>query len=477
MPSPSPASFLRKWWPPPVRWAAPLLVLVFGLAATGYNYWLSLEVDLNQRLQTARTRAGGVTQRVAALAELMMANDRPDLIRRSLVYQFDVYDLVMAAVVDDRGIVIGDSSGKLTNVPVQKTPLAGAVSLIRPAREAVVTHAENTRLVYAVCPFDMPRGGTGWALIAMDRREDIEATTQDARVRFYLIAGMMLLLSLALWAALHFGYARRLAALAESVRAAKEGKDVSALPLPRGQDEVGRLSSDYAAMMKSLRTHEREQARLQRDVLNISEKERQRIGHDLHDSLGQRLTAASMTANAMLESVRESSAALTPQAELVSRQLREAIAEARALSHGLAPVSLEADGLHGALTELARSITASGRVRCVVECPAQVRVDDPQKATELFRIAQEAANNALKHAEASEIRIGLEQDDPMLVLEVEDDGEGFDESQTAREGMGLQIMRYRARLIGGTLEVKPAPAGGTLVRCVLELPPAISSPP
>lgn len=472
---PTLTSLFRKWWPPPVRWAAPLLVLIFGLTATWYNYWLALQVDLSQRLETARTRAGGVTQRLAALAEIMMANDRPDLIRRSLVYQFDVYDLVMAAVVDDRGVVIADSSGRLTNVPVQKTPLAGAASLIRPAREPVVTHGEDARLVYAICPFTMPGGGAGSALIALDRRKDIEGVTQDARGRFYLIAAVMLLLSLALWAALHFGYARRLAALAESVRAASEGKDTSALPLPRGHDEVGRLSSDYAAMMKSLRAHEREQARLQRDVLHISENERQRIGHDLHDSLGQRLTAASMTANAMLESVRESSPSLTPQAELVSQQLREAIAEARALSHGLAPVSLEADGLRQALTELARSITASGRVRCVAECPAEVRVDDPQKATELFRIAQEAVNNALKHAEASEIRIGLEQRGSSLVLEVEDDGQGFDESRAARPGMGLQIMRYRAQLAGGTLEVKPAPAGGTLVRCVLELPPPVSS--
>lgn len=475
MPSRPLTHLLRKWWPPPVRWAAPLLVLVFGLAATGYNYWLALEGDLSQRLQTARTRAGGVTQRLAALAEIMMANDRPDLIRRSLVYQFDVYDLIMAAVVDDRGIVIADSSGQLTNVPVQKTPLAGIVSLLRPAREAVVTHAEDTRLVYAVCPFNMPGGAAGWALIAMDRRDDIASATKDARVRFYLIAAVMLVLSLALWAALHFGYARRLAALAESVRAAKEGRDTSALPLPQGHDEVGRLSSDYAAMMQSLRTHEREQERLQRDVLHISEKERRRIGHDLHDSLGQRLTAASMTANAMLESVRESSPGLSPQAELVSQQLREAIAEARALSHGLAPVSLEADGLRQALTELGRSISASGRVRCVVECPAQVRVDDPQRATELFRIAQEAVNNALKHAEASEIRIGLEEEGGLLNMEVEDDGQGFDESATSREGMGLQIMRYRARLIGGTLEVKPAPAGGTLVRCTVKLPPALSS--
>ena len=481
MPSAPPhVSFFRRWWPPPARWAAPLLVLIFGLAATGYNYWLSLEVDLAQRLETARARAGGVTQRLAALAEIMMANERPDLIRRSLVYQFDVYDLALAAVVDHRGQVIADSTGKLTNFPVQRTPLAGAAaSLIRPVREAAVEQAEDSRVVYGACPFSMPGGGTGWALIALDRREAIETAVQGARVRFYMISAAMLVLSLALWAALHFGYARRLAALAASVRAAAEGEDTEKLPLPGGYDEVGRLSADYAALMHSLSRHEDEEARLQRDVLHISEMERQRIGHDLHDSLGQRLTAASMTANAMLSTVRESSPVLVPQAELVSQQLREAIVEARSLSHGLAPVSLDAGGLREALTEMARSIDAAGRVRCIAECPPGVRVDDPRSAVELFRIAQEAVNNALKHAEASEIRIALHQQGPQLVLEVEDDGTGFDEKPSWSSGMGLRVMRYRAKITGATLTIGPAPAGGTLARCVLPLlaPGRTGAPP
>jgi signal transduction histidine kinase len=93
-----------------------------------------------------------------------------------------------------------------------------------------------------------------------------------------------------------------------------------------------------------------------------------------------------------------------------------------------------------------------------------------EAGSHLFRIAQEAVNNALKHAAPSEIRIGLEQNEGRLVLEIEDDGSGLDESQPAADGLGLRVMRYRARLIGAVLEAGTAAAGGTCIRCTLPLP-------
>jgi signal transduction histidine kinase len=223
-------------------------------------------------------------------------------------------------------------------------------------------------------------------------------------------------------------------------------------------------------MAAKLREREVEQVRLERDVLEISESERRRIGHDLHDSLGQRLTAASMTTNAVIGMLKANAPALAERGEDIGRQLREAIAEVRLLSHGLAPVALVDDGLMAALTSLAEEASRSGAVRCVFDCAELVRVTSAEVAGHLYRIAQEAVNNALKHAAPSEIRIALEFRDNALVLEVDDDGEGFDETAPPSDGIGLRVMRYRARLIEGDLEIGSPPAGGTRISCRVESP-------
>lgn len=457
----------RRRFPPPVRLTAPLLVLVFGLLATWLNYWLALDANLARDLSEVRTRAASVAARLAVASEPLLSRGMVSVVQLDLNTMVDVPEMVVAGVVDGRSVVLADSSRRWAGVPVRLTPLATAAQLIRPVKKVVVELGENAERVYAACPFNASNG-VGWALIELDRHPAIEGAREDARMQFFWISGAMALLSFALWAVLHFGYAKRLALLARSIQEWDTG-NLNTDSMPGGGDEVGRLAEDFTAMAMRLRTHEVERLRLEREVLNISESERQRIGHDLHDSLGQRLTAASMTANAMLEAVKTTAPALAPHGELVTQQLREAIAEARSLSHGLAPVTMEAEGLMSALEEMAASVGRSGRVRCVLDCPRPVRVGSVETGVHLFRIAQEAVNNALKHAAAAEIRIGLEQRGGELVLEVEDDGAGIDET-TPHDGLGLRVMRYRARLIGGRLDIGASPAGGTRVSCRVSSP-------
>ena len=178
-------------------------------------------------------------------------------------------------------------------------------------------------------------------------------------------------------------------------------------------------------MAAKLRAREVEQVRLEREVLEISECERRRIGHDLHDSLGQQLTAASMTTNAFIGVLKTEAPALAERAKDIGQQLRDAIAEVRSLSHGLAPVALVDDGLMVALASLAEDTSRGGVVRCVFDCVAPVSVAKAELADHLYRIVQEAVNNALKHAAPSEIRIGLERKNGALLIEVDDDGVGF----------------------------------------------------
>ena len=122
----------------------------------------------------------------------------------------------------------------------------------------------------------------------------------------------------------------------------------------------------------------------------------------------------------------------------------------------------------GALASLAEGTGRAGPARCVFECPAPVQLADVEIADHLYRIAQEAVNNALKHAAPSEIRIALERENGAVLLEVDDDGEGFTEATTAADGIGLRVMRYRARLVRGQLEISSPPAGGTRISCRVE---------
>ena len=269
-----------------------------------------------------------------------------------------------------------------------------------------------------------------------------------------------------LWAALHFGFAARLARLSQAVRDFGEGR-ADRVEAVSGGDEVQELSAAFATMAARLGEREAERMRLEREVLETTERERQRIGQDLHDSLGQQLTAASLATNGLITALESAAPALVQQAENLGRQLRNSIAEVRVLSHGLVPVALEDDGLMHALYELAEATTRSTGVRCAFECPQPVRVHDLELAGHLYRIAQEAVNNALKHAAPHEIRIGLERHEETLVLEVDDDGEGLPDAGAAGDGIGRRVMRHRALLIGGTFETGSSPAGGTRMACII----------
>ena len=456
-------------FPPPIRFAAPLLALFFGLVATWFDYRLNLDLDLARHLGEVRGRADADGRRLARLSEKLLAVGHREALQADVEAMAELPQLESAAVVDDSGRIVADSTGRLRGQPAATAQLAKAAALISPAGRAAVQHGEDGETLVSAHPFRIGESGTGWALLVFDRTEAITAARADAHTQLGWMASAMALLSFVLWALLHFGFATRLGRLADGMRAFGEGK-VNAPVALGGGDEVGKLSGAFSAMAAKLREREVEQGRLEREVLEISEGERQRIGHDLHDGLGQRLTAASMTANALVIAAQKAGAPmLAERGEEIGRQLREAIADTRTLAHGLAPVALADDGLMTALASLAESTSLAGTVRGVFECAEAVRIADAEVAGHLYRIAQEAVNNALKHAAPSEIRIGLERRDGMLVIEVDDDGGGFDEKAEARDGIGLRVMRYRARLIGGSLEIGSAPAGGARISCRVKL--------
>jgi len=212
-----------------------------------------------------------------------------------------------------------------------------------------------------------------------------------------------------------------------------------------------------------------EQRRLEREVLQVSYDERSQIGRELHDGLGQQLTAIELMSSTLARELKSARPALATSARQIAEYTRNAITQTRRLAHGLAPVTLESEGLMVALNDLARMTTTAG-VACEFECDPPVQVTDPSAAIHLFRIAQEAVNNALKHSKASRIAMKLARRDGMLVLTIEDDGLGLPENAKEEPGMGLKVIQHRARLIGGRLHVHSTPSHGVRIVCSLPVP-------
>ena len=211
--------------------------------------------------------------------------------------------------------------------------------------------------------------------------------------------------------------------------------------------------------------------RLERQVLEISDREQARIGQDLHDGLCQQLVSLAFDANSLEQSLGEESHDRAVLARRIAQLLDESITEARNLSRGLFPVRLQADGLASAFEELARFTRSRSGVNCRFGAGQPVRIADQAMAIQLYRIAQEAVNNAVKHAQARSIHIELGYKAGSLVLSITDDGRGLSPEAAARpQGLGLHIMDYRARSLGGSLELQPGPRRGTTICCCVPCP-------
>ncbi len=209
-----------------------------------------------------------------------------------------------------------------------------------------------------------------------------------------------------------------------------------------------------------------DQRRLERQILEISDREQARIGQEIHDGLCQQLVSLAFDANSL---ERELTGRKLPHARTAKRiadLLDHAITEARQLARGLFPIRLDAQGLPSALEELARTTRERSGIECRFEASERAVVNTKTIATHLYRIAQEAINNALQHGHAGSVTLRLETRTSQLALEVEDNGQGIDPAQLKQcRGMGLHIMAYRARSIGGMFAFGPGAHGGTLVSC------------
>jgi len=238
---------------------------------------------------------------------------------------------------------------------------------------------------------------------------------------------------------------------------------------------VERIELDGIPCALSIAHDVTERRELERELVEISERERQRIGYDLHDTLGQQLAGVAFLSKVLAQRLVVHQAAEAAQAAQIVTFVNQAIEQARTLARGLAPVTLETYGLVFALQELAASVEALFHCACKISSHHAIHITNHAAAIHLYRIAQEAVNNAIQHGKAPQITITLSaRREGGMTLMVHDNGVGFPNEMAERRGMGLRIMHHRARMIGAILEIQHGAQGGTCVICTLDNPALVS---
>jgi PAS domain S-box-containing protein len=214
---------------------------------------------------------------------------------------------------------------------------------------------------------------------------------------------------------------------------------------------------------------------LEKEVLEISEREQMRIGHDLHDGVGQELTGIALLTQNLRQALAQRDLPEEAQAGRIASLINRALEQVRKLARGFSPLELGPQGLETALRDMASKVQTSMQRACTVSCRGALNLADDAVALHLFRIAQEAVNNAVRHSHAERIRVELDTIDSLTTLAVHDDGIGVPAAGARKPGMGISVMQYRARMIGGTLDMQSS-ASGTSIICRCPTPRNHESP-
>lgn len=232
------------------------------------------------------------------------------------------------------------------------------------------------------------------------------------------------------------------------------------------------LEQRIAIQSVALKESEMDRYRLEMEILDVAARERSAFGRELHDEIGQHFVATALAAQALAEKLSSREGA--GEAKAIVQWIEAGLDKARKLARGLLLARIEPERFAQELEELAISVNR-GKVRCSLAQEGDEITADASRCAQLFRIAQEAVGNALRHGRPNAIRIKLVNDSQALNLSIEDDGQGFPDVAASKEGLGLRIMQHRARIIGASLSVNSAPGAGTSVLC--RLPHGASFPP
>lgn len=236
--------------------------------------------------------------------------------------------------------------------------------------------------------------------------------------------------------------------------------------LRRLHDDVEDLANKRSAQLVS-EIEARE--RLEQELVHVSEREQRRVGHDIHDSLCQHLTGTALAGQVLVQTLEAQNSPAVKSAARVVELIEDGITLSRNVARGLNSVGRSGDGLMEALEDFAMSTNELFKISCRFECPLPVLINDIHAAEHLYRIAQEAVGNAIKHGRAKNIQIRLEGGKGGKRLRIIDDGQGRPPFSANGKGMGLRIMSYRADRLGANFSIRRREPTGTIVNCYLPL--------
>ncbi len=207
---------------------------------------------------------------------------------------------------------------------------------------------------------------------------------------------------------------------------------------------------------------------MEKTVLSISAQERRRVGHELHDGIGQHLAGMAFKAKVLEQDLAAQASSLVPEARKIVELTNEAIRQTRLLASGFDPVDIEVGGLPTALRKLTQEISTLHDAACRFHCDVERMDLDKQINLALFRIAQEAITNAFRHGLTRQVDVALTADDNRITLTIRDNGRGFSIAGQQHHGRGLGIMSYRANSLGGKLLIRSEPGEGTEITCTFK---------
>jgi signal transduction histidine kinase len=240
-----------------------------------------------------------------------------------------------------------------------------------------------------------------------------------------------------------------------------------ALPLDADADRG--ISQRLANSNLRLQEEIRRRRHLERQMLNVAEQEKRRLSLELHDGLGQHLAGVAFVARGLADAVHAGKTPEVSEIDWLLRLMNEAVTRTRSLARGLWPASLERGSLGDSIRRLAEDLESIYGISCAVQIDEEPAIASPAAAYHIFRIAQEAANNAIKHAQARRLEFRVERMGNDIEISVLNDGVSIDPSKLAgAKGIGVAGMHLRADAIGGTISIEPRPAGGSEV--ILQLP-------
>ncbi|MEY2505065.1 MAG: two-component system, chemotaxis family, CheB/CheR fusion protein [Verrucomicrobiota bacterium] len=234
------------------------------------------------------------------------------------------------------------------------------------------------------------------------------------------------------------------------------------------EQRVLERTRDLLATNAELERTMAQRQQLERELLEISEREKRRIGEDLHDMICQELTATALFLQSTAKKMAKENPAAAKTLEESAQTVNRNVVIARELAGGLQAIELSASGLKNALRELAAQACQNTGIKCHFKCARGVRVPDDTAALHLYRVAQEAVTNAVKHSGAKNVLIHLDRNAEHICVSVQDDGKGFTVRKRGK-GLGLHMMRYRANALGGKLKIERRKTGGMDVTCVIPL--------